>query len=75
MRPILHHVDHELTLRQVREIARIRRRHPGADVYVHRRSWGLIVEARRRGRTVELERFGWDGSLAPEHHLGLAAAA
>lgn len=56
--------DMELTLRQAREIARLRRRHPRADVVVHRREHDLIVEVRDRGRTLTLARMGEDGSVA-----------
>jgi hypothetical protein len=54
----------ELTLRQAREIARLRRRHPRAEVVVHRREHDLIVEVRDRGRTLTLARMGEDGSVA-----------
>ncbi|HEU4657183.1 MAG TPA: hypothetical protein VFR97_06640 [Capillimicrobium sp.] len=53
----------ELTVEQAREIARLRRRHPGADVVLHRRAHDLIVEIRHRGRTVTLTRLGEDGSV------------
>lgn len=66
-------MEHELTMRQAREIARLRGRHPGADLVVHRRPWGLIVEARRGRRTVELERFDWSGAALPDQPLRLAA--
>jgi hypothetical protein len=70
---MLERMDHELTLQQAREIVSLRRRHPGAEVLVHQRPWGVIVEARRAGRTVELERFDWSGAALGEQRLGLAA--
>jgi hypothetical protein len=63
----------ELTLDQMREIVRLRRRHPRAEVLVHRRPWGLIVEARRRGHAIELERFDWTGEVIPEQRIAFAA--
>ena len=53
----------ELTLDQMREIVRLRRRHPRAEVVVHPKSWGIIVEARRSGtrdraRALRLRRRG-----------------
>ena len=56
-------LDMELTLPQAREIARLRRRHPGADVVVHHRAHDLIVEVRDRRRTLTLRRLGDDGSV------------
>jgi hypothetical protein len=50
-------MDAELTLEQAREIHRLRRRHPGAEVRVHERPWGILVEVRRHGHVVTLERF------------------
>jgi hypothetical protein len=66
-------MDHELTLQQAREIARLRRRHPGAQLLVHQRPWGVIVEARRGSRTVELERFDFNGATMPDRSLRQAA--
>jgi hypothetical protein len=66
-------MEHELTIEQVREIARLRARHPGAELLVHRKRWGLIVEARSGGHTVELERFDWTGAALPDRRIGLAA--
>lgn len=51
------YMDAELTLEQAREIHRLRRRHPGAEVRVHERPWGVLVELRRHGHVVTLERF------------------
>ena len=66
-------MDRELTLEQAREIAALRRRFPGAELRVHQRGWGVIVEARRRGRVVAIERFAFGGAIEPEQRLGLAA--
>lgn len=62
-------MDPELTLPQAREIARLRRRHAGAELRVHHRPWGLIVEARRGPRTVGLRRLDWSGGCEPERRL------
>jgi hypothetical protein len=64
----------ELTVDQMREIVRLRRRHPRAELLVHHRPWGLIVEARRRGHAVELERFDWTGAVEHDHQIADAAA-
>ena len=64
---------HELTIDQMREIVRLRRRHPRAEVLVHQKPWGLIVEARRRGHAIELERFDWNGAVEPDTQIALAA--
>jgi hypothetical protein len=64
---------HELTIQQVREIARMRRRHPRARVLVHQKQWGIIVEARRAGRAIELQRFDWSGDVTPDQPIPLAA--
>jgi hypothetical protein len=66
-------MDRELTIEQAREIARLRARHPGAELRVHERSWGVIVEARRRDHVIALERFAYGGAIEPEQRLGLAA--
>jgi hypothetical protein len=66
-------VDHELSIDQAREIVRLRRRHPGADVRVHERPWGLIVEVRRGSRTIALERFTWTGETVTDTPIRLAA--
>ncbi|MEY2514565.1 MAG: hypothetical protein QOJ89_1923 [bacterium] len=63
---------HELTIDQTREIVRLRRRHPRAEVVVHHKPWGLIVEARRRGHAIELERFDWSGAVSPDQPITLA---
>lgn len=64
---------HELTVDQAREIVRLRRRHPRAEVLVHQKPWGLIVEARRRGHAIELERFDWTGAVEHDKQIALAA--
>jgi hypothetical protein len=60
---------HELTMRQMREIVLLRRRHPRAEVLVHQKSWGIIVEARRGGHVVELQRFDWTGAVMPDRPI------
>lgn len=66
-------MDPELTLPQAREIARLRRRYPGAAVHVHQRPWGLVVEVRRGDRVVELERFDWSGAVLADQRIDRAA--
>jgi hypothetical protein len=63
----------ELTLDQMREIVRLRRRHPRADVVVHPKPWGIIVEARRAGHAIELERFDWSGAVTADQPIARAA--
>jgi hypothetical protein len=63
----------ELTMRQMREIMLLRRRHPRDEVIVHQKPWGIIVEARRRGHVVELERFDWTGAVMPDRQVTRAA--
>jgi hypothetical protein len=63
----------ELTTDQARLIARLRLRWPGAEVRVHRRAWGLIVEVRRGDRTVSLTAFDGEGGIARERHVAHAA--
>lgn len=59
-------VDRELTSLQARDIARLRRRHPDAELRVHQRSWGVVIEVRRGTRTVAVERFAFgDAPVAP----------
>jgi hypothetical protein len=41
----------ELTTDQARYIARMRSGRPDADIRVHQRAWGVIVEVRRDDRT------------------------
>jgi hypothetical protein len=66
-------VEHELTQEQAREIAQLRRRHPGAELRAHQKPWGVIVEVRRGDRTVALERFDWTGAALADRPVGLAA--
>ena len=70
-----HHgrMERELTIDQAREIVRLRRRHPDAELRVHEKDWGVIVEARRHGHAIELERFAYDGATERERAVGLAA--
>jgi hypothetical protein len=63
----------ELTTTQARLIARLRARWPEADVRVHQRPWGIIVEVRRVGRTVSLTAF--DGAGGVHADRGVADAA
>ncbi len=63
----------ELTLDQMREIVRLRRRHPRAEVVVHPKPWGIIVEARRSGHAIELERFDFDGAVRADQPIAWAA--
>jgi hypothetical protein len=65
--------SHELTIDQMREIVRLRRRHPRAEVLVHQKPWGLIVEARDSGHAIELERFDWGGAVLPDREIASAA--
>jgi hypothetical protein len=66
-------MPHELTPDQAREIVRLRRRHPDAEVTVHERPWGIIVELRHRHRTVALRRFSWTGETVADSPIDLAA--
>jgi hypothetical protein len=63
----------ELTTDQARIIARLRRRWPLADVRVHQRSWGIIVEVYVDGRTVSLTALDGAGGIEDEHPLSWAA--
>jgi hypothetical protein len=63
----------ELTTDQARLIARLRLRWPDADVCVHRRPWGLIVEVRRGERTVSLTAFDGHGGIEGERRVERAA--
>jgi hypothetical protein len=63
----------ELTTDQARIIARLRRRWPGAELRIHRRPWGVIVEVRDAGRTVALTRLDGAGGVEDERRLGWAA--
>jgi quinolinate synthase len=57
----------------MREIVGLRRRHPNAEVVVHPKPWGLVVEARRAGHAVELKRLDWSGAVTPDQRIALAA--
>jgi hypothetical protein len=63
----------ELTVRQMREIVLLRRRHPRDEVLVHQKPWGIIVEARHHGHAVELERFDWNGAVRSDRRIARAA--
>jgi hypothetical protein len=63
----------ELTTDQARIIARLRRRWPGAELRVHRRSCDLIVEVRDGDRTISLTRLDGGGGIEDEQRLGWAA--
>jgi len=63
----------ELTTDQARVIARLRRRWPGAEVRVHQRSWGVIVEVRDGERTLALTALDGAGGVEDEHPLAWAA--
>lgn len=66
-------MDVELTPTQARAIAQLRWRHPGAQVRTHAVVWGLIVEARRRGRVTEVLALDAAGRVLPERRIGVAA--
>jgi hypothetical protein len=63
----------ELTNDQARLIARLRRMWPNAELRVHQRPWGVIVEVQAEGRTVSLTAFDGDGGVSDEQHLSWAA--
>ena len=63
----------ELTIDQARLIACLRRRWPDADVRAHQRSWGVIVEVRRDGRTVSLTALDGEGAIYGEQSVARAA--
>jgi hypothetical protein len=63
----------ELTTDQARLIARLRLRWPGADVRVHPRPWGVIVEVRHGDRTVSLTALDGAGGIEAERHVARAA--
>lgn len=71
--PITRGMRHELTKGQARAIASLRRRHPGADVAVHRRPWGVVIEARRGDRVVELLKADYYGRCDDGDELAAAA--
>jgi hypothetical protein len=63
----------ELTTDQARHIARMRSAWPEGEVRVHQRSWGVIVEVRRSGRTVSLAGFDGAGGILRDEPLRRAA--
>jgi hypothetical protein len=63
----------ELTTDQARLIVRLRTRWPGADVRVHQRAWGVIVEVRHGGRTVSLTALDGAGGIKSERPVARAA--
>jgi hypothetical protein len=63
----------ELTTDQARYIARMRAGWPDADISVHQRSWGVIVEVRRMERTIALVAFDAHGGVHREAPLRRAA--
>ena len=65
--------DLELTTDQARLIARLRRKWPHADLRVHQRPWGVIVEVHADGRTVSLTALDGSGGVTGEQHLSWAA--
>lgn len=67
-------MDAELTPTQAREIHSLRRRFPGAELRVHERSWGVLIEVRRNGHVVTLERLEFGtGAVVPDAPIRLAA--
>ncbi|MBA2347593.1 MAG: hypothetical protein H0V81_04790 [Solirubrobacterales bacterium] len=66
-------MERELTLPQTRAIVRLRRRHPSAEVRVHHRPWGFVLEARHGDRVLELVRFDWDGAVVADQRVDRAA--
>lgn len=62
-------MDAELTIDQAREIAGLGQRHPRAELVVHHRPWGVIVEARRGAHAVELESFDYAGGTRPDRPI------
>jgi hypothetical protein len=63
----------ELTSDQARLIAHLRRRHPGAELRAHQRSWGVILEVRDGGRTIALLGLNGTGGVLPDARFGRAA--
>lgn len=66
--------DAELTLRQARDIARLRRRFPGAELRAHQKPWGVVIEVRRDGHVLAVERFAFGGDDRAVTVVDLAAA-
>jgi hypothetical protein len=63
----------ELTTDQARYIARMRSGWPDAEVRVHQRVWGVIVEVRRAGRTIALVAFDANGGIQRDAPVRRAA--
>jgi hypothetical protein len=63
----------ELTTDQARYIARMRAGWPDADIRVHQRSWGVIVEVRRMERAIALVAFDANGGVHRDAPLRRAA--
>ena len=63
----------ELSTDQARYIARMRVAWPDADVRVHQRAWGVIVEVRRSGRTIAIVAFDAAGGVRRDAPLRRAA--
>jgi hypothetical protein len=63
----------ELTVPQCRFVAAVRERNPQAQVTLHRRRTGVIVEV-RCGRRCELARVDVFGRVHHDHHIRPAAA-
>jgi hypothetical protein len=63
----------ELTSEQARTIARLRTRWPRAEVRVHQRAWGVIVEVRQGGHPVVLMGFDGRGGVVADRPLTRAA--
>jgi hypothetical protein len=70
---MMQRMDLELTTEQARAVWQLRRRHPGAEVRVHGRPWGVIVELRRHGHTVGLAGVDHHGLQLPDRRVGAAA--
>jgi hypothetical protein len=66
-------MDVELTTDQARLIARLRAQWPGSELRVHQRPWGVIVEVRRSGHTVQLIALDARGGVRADRRLGRAA--
>jgi len=66
-------VAFELSTDQARYIARMHTAWPDADVRVHQRGWGVIVEVLRRGRTIAIVAFDADGGVHRDAPLRRAA--
>lgn len=63
----------ELTTDQARYIARMRTAWPDAEVRVHQRTWGVIVEVRRMERTIALVAFDAHGGVRRDAPVRRAA--